>query len=328
VRYIKLKATIVTRASMKPLRYVIGIDGGATKTVALIGAENGKILGRGGSGPSNYHNIGVSAASVAIKQAVREARQRAGIERNAEVAVVALAAVDSPRDKTTTLQFIRRIRIARKNLVVHDSVAALQAATSGQPGIIVISGTGCVAAGINEAGKYVRAGGWGYLIDDEGSAYDIGAKALRSAFRMLDGRSPETKLAYALKRKFRVRTLGDALREIYSAEFGVDGIAGLTPLVSKLASSDEVCRRILNDAGVSLAELACMVAKRLKMKNDAFTFFLVGGTFKAGRYLLQPFRARIKREYPNARIKIVKIEPALGAFSLAVSELHSRKGEG
>jgi N-acetylglucosamine kinase-like BadF-type ATPase len=318
----------MTRVTLSSLRYVIGIDGGATKTIALVGTENGKILGRGESGPSNYHNIGMAAASEAIKQAVMKARQHAGIRKNVEVAVVALAAVDSPRDKVSALQFIRRIRIARKNLVVHDSVAALQAATSGQPGIIVVSGTGCVAAGINEAGKYVRAGGWGYLIDDEGSAYDIGAKALRSAFRMLDGRSPETKLAYALKRKFRVRTLGNALREIYSAEFGVDGIAGLTPLVSKLASSDKACRGILNDAGVSLAELACMVAKRLKMKNDAFTFFLVGGTFKAGRYLLQPFRARIKMEYPNAGIKIVKIEPALGAFSLAVSELHSRKGEG
>jgi len=328
VRYIKLKAIIVTRASMKPLRYVIGIDGGATKTVALIGAENGKILGRGESGPSNYHNIGASAASVAIKQAVSEARQRAGIRKNVEVAVVALAAVDSPRDKATALRFIRRIRIARKNLVVHDSLAALQAARSGRPGIIVISGTGCVAAGINEAGRYVRAGGWGYLIDDEGSAFDIGARALRSAFRMLDGRSPETKLASALERRFHARTLEDALREVYSAKFGVDGIAGLTPLVSKLASSDEVCRRILNDAGVSLAGLSCIVAKRLRMKHDTFTFSLVGGTFKAGRYLLQPFRARIRKEYPNARIEIVKIEPVLGAFSLAVSEVHARKGEG
>jgi N-acetylglucosamine kinase-like BadF-type ATPase len=318
----------MTRVTLSSLRYVIGIDGGATKTIALVGTENGKILGRGESGPSNYHNIGVTAASEAIKQAVMKARQHAGIRKNVEVAVVALAAVDSPRDKATALQFIRRIGIARKNLVVHDSLAALQAATSGQPGIIVISGTGCVAAGINQAGKYVRAGGWGYLIDDMGSAYDIGAKALRSAFRMLDGRSPETNLAYAIKRRFRVKTLEDALREIYSARFGVDDIAGLTPMVSKLASSDGVCRRILGDAGVSLAELACIVAKRLKMKHDAITFSVVGGTFKAGRYLLQPFGARIKKEYPNAKIKIVKIEPALGAFSLAVSELHARKGEG
>jgi N-acetylglucosamine kinase-like BadF-type ATPase len=315
----------MTRVVLKPLRYVIGIDGGATKTVALIGTENGNVLGRGESGPSNYHNIGATAATAAIRLAVRKARQRAGIRSKAEVAVVALAAVDSPKDKATARRLIRSIRIARKSLVVHDSLAALQAATRGRPGIVVISGTGCVAAGLNEAGQYVRAGGWGYLIDDEGSAYDIGAKALRSAFRMLDGRSPDTKLTPALMRRFRVKTLGDALRQIYSGKFGVDGIAGLTPLVSKLASGDGVCRRILNDAGVSLAELACVVAKRLKMRHDAFTFSLVGGTFKAGRYLLQPFRARIKKEYSRAKIEIIKIEPAMGAFSLAVSEVHATK---
>lgn len=325
MRYIKLKAIIVTRAIMRPLRYVIGIDGGATKTVALIGTENGKILGRGESGPSNYHNVGATAASAAIKLAVKRARQHAGIGTEVEVAVIALAAVDSPRDKATVHRLNRSIRIARRSLVIHDSLAALQAATRGRPGIIVISGTGCVAAGLNETGQYARAGGWGYLIDDEGSAYDIGTKALRSAFRMLDGRSPKTRLPSALMRRFRVKTLQDALGQIYSGKFGVDGVAGLAPLISKLAKSDRVCRSILNDAGISLAGLACVVAKRLKMNNDTFTFSLVGGTFKAGRYLLQPFRARIRKECSRAKIEIMKIEPALGAFSLAVSEVHTKK---
>jgi N-acetylglucosamine kinase-like BadF-type ATPase len=328
VRYIKLKVIITTRAVMRPLKYVIGIDGGATKTVALIGTENGRVLGRGESGPSNYHNIGATAASAAIKLAVQRARQQAGIRSKAEVAVVALAAVDSPRDKATVLRVIKSIGIARRSLVVHDTLAALQAATRGRPGIILISGTGCVAAGLNESGQYARAGGWGYLIDDEGSAYDIGAKALRSAFRMLDDRSPKTKLTPVLMRRFRVKTLEDTLGQIYSEKFGVDGIAGLTPLISKLAESDRVCRSILNDAGVSLAGLACVVARRLKMNHDTFTLSLVGGTFKAGRYLLQPFRARIMKECPRAKIEIMKIEPALGAFSFAVSEMHTKKTSG
>jgi N-acetylglucosamine kinase-like BadF-type ATPase len=167
----------------------------------------------------------------------------------------------------------------------------------------------------------VRVGGWGHLIDDEGSAYDIGTKALRSAFRMLDGRAPKTKLASVLKRRFRAKTLEDALSLIYSNKFGVDEIAGLTPLVSKLATSDKVCRGTLKDAGVSLAELACAVAKELKMRRDPLAITLVGGTFKAGRYLLQPFLTRVRKECPRAKIKIMNIEPVLGAFSLAVSEL-------
>jgi N-acetylglucosamine kinase-like BadF-type ATPase len=317
-----MQVIIMDRVALRAHRYVVGVDGGATKTVALIGTEIGKILGRGESGSSNYHNVGTAAASMAIKDAVTEARKQARIRRcNPEVAVVALAGVDSPADKVTALRFLRDARIARKNLVVHDSVAALQVATHGRPGIIVISGTGCVAAGVNGAGKYVRAGGWGYLIDDEGSAYDIGTKALRSAFRMIDGRASRTKLTSILKRRFRVKTLEDTLSLIYSNGLGVDGIAALTPLVSRSAGGDKVCREILNSAGASLAELACVVGRRLRMTQDAFPIVLVGGTFKAGRYLLQAFRARIRKECPRAQVEIMKIEPVLGAFSLAVSEL-------
>jgi N-acetylglucosamine kinase-like BadF-type ATPase len=321
VRYIKLQVIIAILVALKADRYVIGVDGGATKTVALIGIENGKILGRGESGPSNYHNIGTGAASIAVREAVRKAKRRAGVRGTAEVAVVALAAVDSERDRAIVLRSIRDIKIARTNLVIHDSVAALHAATQEGPCVIVISGTGCVAAGVNSAGRYVRAGGWGYLIDDEGSAYNIGAQALRGAFRMLDGRAPKTKLGPLLKRRLRVRTLEDALSQIYSDGLGVDGVADLTPLVSKLASTDQVSREILGKAGISLAELACAVAKKLGITRDAFRVVLVGGTFKAGPYLLQPLRARIRRDCPHAKVEIMKTEPVLGALSLATFEL-------
>lgn len=288
----------------------------------MIGTENGEILGRGESGSSNYHNIGINAASKAIKSAVTEARKHARIrESYSDIAVVALAALNSPNDLATARRFVRAAKIAHMTRVVHDSVAALHAATHGKPSIVVISGTGYMAAGINKAGKYVRAGGCGYRIDDEGSAYDIGTKALKSTFRTLDGRAPKTKLASALKRRFRVKILENASPLIYSDRFGIDSIAGLTPLVSKLAPNDEVCREILSSAGVTLAELTCVVAKRLRIAHDVFPIALVGGTFKAGRHLLQPFQARVRKECPRAQVVIMKTEPVLGALALAVNEL-------
>jgi len=319
----------IARADLKRERYVLGVDGGATKTVALIGTEHGRILGRGQSGSSNYHNVGAKAACNAIRDAVKEAKKKARIGTSRlQVAIVALAAADSPRDKATLLRFLRRTRIAREIAVIHDTVAALQAATDGRPGLIVISGTGCVAAGINRVGLYARAGGWGYLIDDEGSAYDIGKKALKSAFRTLDGRAPSNRLAPILKRKLRVGDLEDALNPIYSNGLGVDGIAALTPLVSRLAPRDKVCRDILTGAGESLGELACVVAKKLGMTRDAFPIVLVGGTFKAGKYLLRPFLATVRKKCPRASVRILKIEPALGALSLAVAEVHRRPSSG
>jgi N-acetylglucosamine kinase-like BadF-type ATPase len=310
---------------LRAKRYVVGVDGGATKTVALIGTEDGQVLGHGRSGSSNYHNIGSAAAGRAIKEAITKARRQARIgPSRVEVAAVALAGIDSSRDRASALRILRNIKVARRSLLIHDSLAALRAATHGGPGIIVISGTGSAAAGMNRAGDYVRAGGWGYLVDDEGSGYDIGMKALRSAIRMMDGRAPRTRLTAVLKRRFRVGRLEDVFSKIYSGKLGVDAIAALSPLVSASAPTDRVSREILSRAGVSLAELACAVARRLRMTLDVFPIVLVGGTYKSGRHLLQPLKARVRQECPRARVKIMTIEPALGAFSIAVSELGKR----
>jgi len=304
--------------------YVIGVDGGASKTVALVGNSLGKILGRGESGSSNYHNIGIAKASEAVRSATREARRQAGLRGiKPKIAVVALAAVDSAEDKRVANQFIRSLKIAKKNLVVHDSTAALYAATQGKPGIVVISGTGCVAAGISAGGEYVRVGGWGFLIDDEGSGFDIGRKALTRAFRAMDGRGEDTKLTSVLKRKFRVKVLEEILNVIYANGVNVEEIAALASLVSKTARHDKVCREILNEAGRALAELVCTVARRLNMSRDPFQVKAVGGSFKAGSYLLQPFVTGIRRHCPQARIARLRIDPARGALSLAASELRS-----
>ena len=324
--YINLQVASIGRAVLRAKRYVVGVDGGATKTVALIGAEDGKVLGYGRSGSSNYHNIGSAAAGRAIKEAVTKARRRAKIGTSkVEVAAVALAGIDSSRDRASALRILRKIKIARRSLLIHDSLAALRAATHGGPGIIVISGTGSAAAGMNRGGDYARAGGWGYLVDDEGSGYDIGMKALRSAIRMMDGRAPRTKLAAILKRRFRVRRLEDVFSKIYSGKLGVDAIAALSPLVSASATNDKVSREILNRAGVSLAELACAVARRLRMTRDDFPIVLVGGTYRSGRHLLQPLRVRVRKECPRAKVKIMTIEPALGALSIAAFELSRRR---
>ncbi len=305
--------------------YVVGVDGGATKTVALLGDEHSRIFGRGESGSSNYHNVGIPLAVKAIRGAVRAAQERAGVLGTPEIAVVALAGIDSPRDRVIARRFVRDAKIARESFVVHDSVAALEAATRGKPGIIVISGTGCVAAGINSGGEYRRAGGWGYLAGDEGSGYDIGRKALMAAYRALDGSGQPTGLTNAFKRRFRVGALEDALPEIYSNGMTVDEIARLAPLISRMASKDRVSRQILSNAGIALAELVCAVARRLRMAHVPLTVSTVGGVFKAGRYLTDSFTAKVRNECPFAKIVRPRIEPATGAFSLALREMQRRR---
>jgi N-acetylglucosamine kinase-like BadF-type ATPase len=312
----------LVRSLRNSTRYVAGVDGGASKTVAIIGNQTGEVLGMGKSGSSNYHNITAPEAGRAVKKAIYEAKREAGIVgKPVEIAVVALAGMDSPRDSLIGSRFVRKTKVARHAYVVHDSIAALYAVTHGEPSVIVISGTGSVSAGINSTGRYARSGGYGYLISDEGSAFEIGKKALVAAFQAIDGRAPPTRLVSILKRSYRVKRLENALSKIYSKRLSVEQMARLAPLVARAASSDEVCRRILTEAGTSLAELACAVARRLKMTDSQFTVAIAGGNFKAGRKLLGPFKARIRQECPRARFAATIIEPAMGALALAVSAL-------
>jgi N-acetylglucosamine kinase-like BadF-type ATPase len=303
-------------------KYVIGIDGGATKTIAILGTAGGKVLGRGQGGSSNYQNVGSARVISSIRRAVCKAREQAAIgRRRAEIAVVALAGVDSPKDERAAKRFVRKTNIARRTFVVHDSIAYLQSAFENQPGIMVESGTGCVAAGINSTGRYVRVGGWGALFDDHGSGYDIGRRALNAAFRAVDGRGPRTKLVSAVKQKFRLKNLEDLVYMIYSTGLTVDETASLARLVSKAAPYDEVSRSILQGAGTTLGELACVVAKRLKMNKNYVKVATVGGVFNAGKYLTRAFQKRVKQECPLAEIVKPRIEPAFGAFSLALQKI-------
>ena len=306
------------------MAFVVGVDGGASKTVALIATEGGKVVGRGQSGSSNHQNVGSGSASEAIRAAVHQARVKAHLTRKElAVGVVSLAGIDSNRDVVAARRFVRKANVASRTFFAHDSVSALYAATKGAPGIIVNSGTGSFAAGINSRGVYARVGGWGYLAGDEGSAYDIGRMALVLSFRMLDGREKTTGLQNVICKHFQVTSLEDARAAIHRSK--VEEIAGLSLTVSRLAPSDGTCEQILKRAGFELGDLACAVARKLEMTEDVFPVVGTGGGFKSGHYLTRSFACRIREECPNAVTSILRIEPAHGALIVALRKLREQK---
>jgi len=297
--------------------YIVGVDGGATKTVALIGTGT-RILGRGRSSSSNYHNVGTVQAAKAIRSAVASAKRQCGVPiGRIGTAVVALAGIDSTAGVGIARRIVREANVARKSFVIHDSVSALYAATKGKPGIIVNSGTGSFATGINPAGEYIRIGGWGYLIDDKGSAFDIGMKAISMGFRMMDGRTPRTGLVRLLKARFNVKRFDIILDRVYSGRIDVEEIAALAPYISNAADHDRVCRQILKEAGTALADLACTAARRLKMTRSLFPLIMTGGGFKSGRPFTDSFKAKVRHECPHASFHAIEEEPVMGAYLMA-----------
>ena len=304
--------------------YVAGIDGGASKTVALIADGNGRILGKGRAGPSNYHNIGIRAATLAIKNALKKARSNAGATEIPDISVVALAGIDSKQDMITASHFVKNAGIAKTSLVIHDSVAAIYATMKGRPGIVVNSGTGSFAAGINRKGTYARAGGWGYIAGDEGSAYDIGLKAIKMTFRSFDGRDEHTELTGILKKRFRIKEVDDLVSKIYGNGLTVEQIAAVAPEVIRSARKDMISRRILDEAGMQLGELVCAVAIRLNMTELGFPVAAIGGNFKSGGYLVRALKSKVRKCCPKARVIQVHVEPAQGSLSIALEEFRKR----
>lgn len=301
-----------------------GVDGGATKTVAVVGRLDGTLLGFARGPASNYHNVGLKNAAESIHATIALACRRAGTRpKNLETVVMGLAGMDSPKDFRMGRRVADLTCIGKRRIVKHDSVIALYAATLGKPGIVVNAGTGSFAAGIDARGRVIRAGGWGNIIDDEGSAYDIGKLAIRSALRALDGREDRTLLSRLLVRHFRLRTLQNIVHEVYEKPMSVNEISAVSKLVAYAASrGDRVAQNIFAQEGRALAKLVSAIARRLKMTGSKPDVYCVGGVFNAGPILMNPFKQELRKSIPRFTIRSLRFEPAIGSFVVGLQEQH------
>ena len=299
-----------------------GVDGGATKTVAVVGGLDGTLLGSARAPSSNYHNVGVKKAVKAIRTSVGVACRRAGAStEDLETVVIGLAAMDSPRDFLIGRKVANLTGLGRRRIVKHDSVIAVYGATLGEPGIVVNAGTGSFAAGIDAHGRVIRAGGWGNIIDDEGSAYDIGKLGIRASLRALDGRGKKTAIAKMLLSKFKVRTLENLVHEVHQNPMNVEDISAISKLVAQAAiRGDRAARSIFEHEGRVLASLASAIAQRLDMAESKPNVYCTGGVFKTGATVLDPFRRELRRSISRFAVRHARFEPVVGAFILALKE--------
>lgn len=300
-----------------PKKIYVGVDGGATKTSALAADESGFIVGTGESGPSNYHIVGLEKAVENINLAIRTSMAASQAEV-ADVVTLGLAGMDTSHDFEA---FEKRAapRVAGKKVHVrHDAEIALVGATLGQPGVIVIAGTGSVAGARNRKGEYARCGGWGYLVGDEGSAFFIANEALRAVLWAYDGRGEPTALTEELVKALGIRSPEEILRKLYVEKMSVTEVARLAPIVTKLAASgDTVAKKIVSEAARHLALHVVALVRKLQMAEEQpIKVATVGGVFKAGDVILKPFKSYLEEHF---RVEIIKPElpPVAGALLLS-----------
>ncbi|HEX6642984.1 MAG TPA: BadF/BadG/BcrA/BcrD ATPase family protein [Thermoanaerobaculia bacterium] len=302
------------------MTYFIGVDGGASKTAALVVDESGKPHGRGLAGPSNHLRVGIEEATRNVEHAVNRALVEAGIAiKDVEYAYCGIAGADHPFHRQNVVDALR-VFFPRNNFIVDtDARVALTGAIGFGAGVVVISGTGSVAFGRNNSGDEARAGGWGPTLGDEGSGYWIAREGLSAIVRAHDGRGFSTKMTELLCESYGMCEPDELPRFVYAATTHVDDIARYGKLViDAAAAGDDVAREIVARGGSELAECVLAIARKLHMTDDAFPVAYVGGAFHAAEMLLSPMRLRIERDAPGARLVPPERTPVEGAAMMAM----------
>lgn len=306
----------------RPLRtrdFVAGVDGGGSSTRALILDSEQQVLGEGAAGPSNPLRVGIATAAAAVRDAVDKACSAASIKRHEIAAIgIGLAGVRRKDIRARVREALSAALGIKRIELVSDGDIALSGATDGQPGIVVIAGTGSISCGVNRQGKRVCAGGWGPVIGDEGGGSWIARRALQAVAHESDERGPKTSLTDAACAYFHVGLPEDLSTAIYAPTITNERIAGFGKHVIEAArSGDPVARSIMIDAGRELGRSTIAVIRKLHMENERFQIAYVGGVFAAGELIIASLREEIGRVAKKAFIAPPNSPPTIAAARMA-----------
>ncbi len=304
--------------SSQPL-YVIGIDAGGTKTEALLADGEGRILARARRGGANLTAHGELAVEKTLHDLIEETLG----ERDIRVAAICLGIAGSDREEDSTVirGIMRRIGARARIVVTNDALIALVAGAGMRPGVVIIAGTGSIAYGVNARNEAARAGGWGYILADEGSGYWLGRQALRAVVRAADGRGPATALTPLVLEFFGVSRPQALVREVYRHYLKPSDIARCARAVEQArAAGDPVAIEIAALAADELLTSATSVIRQLSLTNETFPVVLAGGAFLAVPWLQTTLATRLPEVAPGCHVSLLAEDPALGAVQLALAE--------
>ncbi len=254
--------------------YYLGVDGGGSKTLAVIVNERGEEIGRGLANGANYNAVGLEAAVEHVYTAVAQATRSAGCQLPLRKAWLGLAGIDRQADHDLLQPHLRGL--AELVLLTNDGellLAGLEKAV----GVVLISGTGSIALGRDSSGRKARAGGWGHILGDEGSGYAIAQQALQAVVRASDGRGPQTALRERILRAWNLHDTDELIGEIYGEQDKAK-IASISSWVMITArAGDQVAAGIVQQAAKELALAVHVVCQQLDFPQHEIPLALGGG---------------------------------------------------
>ncbi len=314
------------------MSWVLGIDGGGTKTTCVLMNDTGQVLGRGEAGSSNYQSVGIEAAFCSIQAAIAQAV--ASIDAvKVEAICLGLAGVARPADIQVVQGFVQQLKLSNSlpvtwrlqpsNVVIcNDASIALVGGLGHVVGIVAITGTGSIIFGQNQQGYTKRVGGWGHSLGDEGSAYYIAIQGMRAALRAYDGRDAPTSLQECLRQHLCLNSIEDLIEVIYQRRWGVKEIAALAPIIDEAAASgDKVAITIIEDAVKELVVATQVVLDTIFSPNEVVEVVTTGSVWQGNSKIREKFETSLIRRSPFVKVIYPRYEPAYGAGLLALDTL-------
>lgn len=327
VRFGSAKNAHLSALKILPSELFLGVDGGGTKTLAVLANSQIEILSEGHTGASNPLRVGVETSVREIANAVDEACDKIGKTRfDIAAAQIGLAGVRREDLRQRIGAELRDELGIEKLEVGTDAEIALYGATDGAAGLVIIAGTGSVCCGRNARGKFARAGGWGPLAGDEGGGAGIARRALQQIAKASDGRAAKTALSERACRYFRVDAPDDLATAIYAPSMTNDKIAGFARHVIEAArEKDLIATELLIEAANELGTAAIAVIKNLGLEKNKFQIAYVGGIFHAGELIFASLLEKIQTVAPAAFLAPPQLSPATAAAKMAFAAMQTPK---
>jgi N-acetylglucosamine kinase-like BadF-type ATPase len=300
--------------------YFVGVDGGGTKTSAVIIDSEGRIVAQGKAGASNPVRIGIENAVSNVLEAVSNASDDFRINTlRIAAATLGIAGVRRADFKQRISERVQHFLKIKHVQVVTDAEIALFGSVQDKAGLVVIAGTGSICLGKNANGERFSAGGWGPLAGDEGGAARISREALRAIAKASDGRGTKTKLLDKALKYFRAGKPDDLIIAIYTPQVDNQKVAGFAKFVYEAAiEGDKAAIKIMKNAGRELGIAANAVIRKLKMKEAEFPIGKVGSVFKAEPFVTDSMAETVRKFAPKAYLIDPILQPAEAAAHLAM----------
>ncbi len=302
--------------------YVIGIDGGGTKTAAVVADKAGKIVAQSLVGPTNPNVLCNTVLESTIIQLFKDLNQQAPSAFSQTVCLFAgMSGVGTKKQHQAVATIIHKIVNPMTNVHIQtDSINALYSGTFGKPGVVQIAGTGSITYGISRTGESTRLGGWGYLFGDEGSGYDIGRKGLIKVIEAEEGRGEKTELKDILLQYFNVANVRNMVEKIYHANNPKDEISTLSKMVfNAYKQHDQVAVEIVEDVAKVFVFNLQHVYQKLFSNEKSIPAVLAGGVFTDQEVL--PFLIKKELGYDSfLSVTLPDIPPVAGSVIGALKQ--------